>query len=286
VGSTSAPDPYVRTGFADLVIVEERIMASFGRIGRLGLLLACATASIASAQDTPSAREARAREERARDRQTEARKDAAEQLKESQERAREATKSEQERSREALKGSQERSREALEDKQKTKRERTEEQQARARDAKEERAEDQQDRTERQQDAARDGQGMTAFESARKQPQADLWSSRRASSWKVDQRNWGNRGGYIGYRVPSDKFSTYYGPTHGFRMQSLPWRMVDDRPRFNFGGKSFSLVDRYPEYWPASWYHADDVYLTEERGGYYLVNRRFPNDRVAVEIYDN
>lgn len=261
-------------------------MASLGRIGRLGLLLVCATGSIASAQDTPRDRETKARQERARDREAEARKDAAEQLKEGQERAREGKKSEQERSRESLKDSQERSREALEDKQKNTRERTEQQQERDRDAKAQRGENQQDRTERQQDEARDGQAMTAYESPRKQPQASLWSSRRASSWKVDQRNWGTRGGYTGYRVPSDKFNMYYGPTHGFRMQSLPWRMAGDRPRFNFGGKSFSLVDRYPEYWPASWYHADDVYLTEERGGYYLVNRRFPNDRVAVEIYDN
>jgi hypothetical protein len=54
------------------------------------------------------------------------------------------------------------------------------------------------------------------------------------------------------------------------------------PRFTYGGFTFLLLDPYPEYWPANWYATDDVYIDYD-DGYYLYNRRYPGDRLAVMI---
>jgi hypothetical protein len=95
-----------------------------------------------------------------------------------------------------------------------------------------------------------------------------------------------RGGYSGYRIPDDRFRGSFGHNHYFRIYSQPVVVVGGYPRFQYGGYWFSLVDPWPEYWSDDWYDRDDVYVESLGDGYYLYNRRYPGDRIAVSVYVN
>ncbi len=62
--------------------------------------------------------------------------------------------------------------------------------------------------------------------------------------------------------------------------------VGGHRRFQYGGYWFALVDPWPEYWSSDWYSSDDVYLDYYGDGYYLYNRRYPGDRIAISFYLN
>ena len=114
----------------------------------------------------------------------------------------------------------------------------------------------------------------------------VWQQHRAQNWQNEHRDWQQRGGYNGYQVPADSYRGYFGPDHGFRMSSYPVTMVGGYPRFQYGGYSFSVVDPWPEYWSDSWYDNDDMYIDNAGDGYYLYNRRYPQDRIALNVYAN
>ena len=62
--------------------------------------------------------------------------------------------------------------------------------------------------------------------------------------------------------------------------------VGGHRRFQYGGFWFGFVDPWPEYWSANWYDDDDVYVDYYGDGYYLYNRRYPGDRIAISFYLN
>ncbi len=70
------------------------------------------------------------------------------------------------------------------------------------------------------------------------------------------------------------------------MYSLPVMYVGGHRRFRYGGYWFGLVDPWPEYWSNNWYDNDDVYVDYSDGGYYLYNRSYPGDRIAISFYLN
>jgi len=113
-----------------------------------------------------------------------------------------------------------------------------------------------------------------------------WQGERARSWQSEHRTWQQRGGYHGYRIPDQRFRSYYGQEHAFRIYSLPVVFVGGRRHFQYGGYWFGLVDPWPEYWSDDWYDSDDVYVDYYGDGYYLYNRRYPNDRIAISFYVN
>jgi hypothetical protein len=113
-----------------------------------------------------------------------------------------------------------------------------------------------------------------------------WRGDRARSWVSEHRTWQQRGGYHGYRIPDDRFRGYYGQDHGFRIYNLPVRYVGGHRRFHYGAYWFGLVDPWPEYWSSDWYDNDDVYVDYYGDGYYLYNRRYPSDRIAISFYLN
>lgn len=117
-------------------------------------------------------------------------------------------------------------------------------------------------------------------------QRGAWQEHRAHSWQSEHRDWQQRGGYIGYRIPDDRFRGHFGRDHGFRVYSLPVMVVGGYPRFQYGGFWFSLVDPWPEYWSDNWYENDDVYVDYSDDGYYMYNRRYPSDRIAINVYVN
>lgn len=112
---------------------------------------------------------------------------------------------------------------------------------------------------------------------------DSWQRDRARSWQTDHRDWQQRGGYNGYRIPNDRFRISFGSNHGFRIYSLPVVIYSGRFRFQFNGYWFSIVDPWPEYWSDDWYENDDVYIDYYNNGYYMQNRRYPGTRLAISI---
>ena len=114
-------------------------------------------------------------------------------------------------------------------------------------------------------------------------QHSAWQQHRSQRWDSDHRNWQQRGGYHGYRIPDNRYRGYFGRDHGFRIYGLPFLVVGGYPRFQYQGYWISLVDPWPEYWGNDWYDNDDVYVTYVDNGYYLYNRRYPNVGIAISI---
>jgi len=106
---------------------------------------------------------------------------------------------------------------------------------------------------------------------------------RARSWNNDHHTWGQRGGYNGYRIPDERFRTYFGSNHYFRIYGLPMFFVGGYPRFQYDGYWVTFVDPWPEMWPDTWYETDDVYLDYTDDGYYIYNRTRPGPGIAVTI---
>ena len=162
------------------------------------------------------------------------------------------------------------------------------QQQHRRDASENDRQESRARQDQQRQRHQDRGGRSAQQ--RSPSQADrqhvAWQSDRARSWKSEHRSWQQRGGYKGYRVPDDRFRSYYGQDHGFRIYSLPVVFIGGRQRFQYGGYWFGLVDPWPEYWSNDWYDSDDVYVDYYDDGYYLYNRRYPGDRISISFYLN
>ena len=113
-------------------------------------------------------------------------------------------------------------------------------------------------------------------------QRSAWDGHRSQHWDSDHRNWQQRGGYRGYRIPDDRFRGYFGSDHGFRISGLPFLVVGGYPRFQYDGYWVSLVDPWPEYWGNDWYDNDDVYVAYDNG-YYLYDRRYPGTGIAISI---
>jgi hypothetical protein len=146
------------------------------------------------------------------------------------------------------------------------------------------AQQQQDQNRQQQHAQQQrGNEQPQRTQEQQRVQQSAWQQHRAQSWQSDHRNWQQRGGYHGYRIPDDRFRGYFGPEHGFRIYGLPFLVFGGYPRFQYGGYWFSPVDPWPEYWANNWYDTDDVYVTYADNGYYLFNRRYPNVGIAISI---
>jgi len=110
-----------------------------------------------------------------------------------------------------------------------------------------------------------------------------WQQHRAQDWQSDHRTWQQRGGYRGYRIPDDRYRGYFGPDHGFRINTLPFLVVGGYPRFQYDGYWISAVDPWPESWGDDWYDTDDVYVSYVDNGYYLYNRSYPSEGIAINI---
>jgi len=108
-----------------------------------------------------------------------------------------------------------------------------------------------------------------------------WQQERSSNWQSDHRTWDQRGGYGGYYIPQASFGLHFGVGNWFRIQSQPV-IVNGYPQFQYGGYSFLMVDPWPSDWAQDWYASDDVYVGFDNG-YYLYNRQFPGEAIAVTV---
>jgi hypothetical protein len=110
----------------------------------------------------------------------------------------------------------------------------------------------------------------------------VWMNSRAKTWNSEHKTWDQRGGYTAYRVPDDKYAMYYGSEHTFRVNTLPYRMVDSEPRYQYNGAWMTVVDPWPESWQQGWWNNDDVYVRYDNG-YYLYNNKYPDVPLAVRF---
>ena len=63
---------------------------------------------------------------------------------------------------------------------------------------------------------------------------------------------------------------------------LSWWSADI-PRFQYDGYWISAIDPWPEAWGNDWYDNDDVYVDYVDNGYYLYNRNYPGQGIAINI---
>jgi hypothetical protein len=86
-----------------------------------------------------------------------------------------------------------------------------------------------------------------------------------------------RDAHRGERIPEDRFRAQFGREHHFEMRRP--EVVEGRPRFQYGGYTFVLVDP----WPPEWTYSDDCYIDDIDGEYFLFNSRHPEERLALEL---
>ncbi len=84
---------------------------------------------------------------------------------------------------------------------------------------------------------------------------------------------GNRGA----RVPEEQFRAHFGRQHTFVINRPV--IIDNRPRFQYSGYWFEIVD----VWPADWAYTDECYIDYVDDGYYLFNPYHPGLRLAVFV---
>jgi len=114
----------------------------------------------------------------------------------------------------------------------------------------------------------------------------VWQQHRANNWQSEHRDWQQRGGYNGYRIPDNRYRSNFGPRHSFRISRYPLELYGGYPRFQYNGFWFGFMDPWPAYWGDNWYDNDDVYIVYSDNGYYLYNRRYPRDQIAISVYLN
>lgn len=81
----------------------------------------------------------------------------------------------------------------------------------------------------------------------------------------------------GGRIPDDKFRAHFGREHTFRIGHPT--IVEGRPRFQYGGYSFVMVDP----WPVGWAYTDAVYVDFIDGVYYLIDPVHPGVQIVVNV---
>jgi phage repressor protein C with HTH and peptisase S24 domain len=77
-------------------------------------------------------------------------------------------------------------------------------------------------------------------------------------------------------IPNDRFRAHFGREHKFHLS--PAAYGKDR-RFEYGGYSFGFVDE----WPVNWRPAEDLFVLQIDGGYYLCNRTYPGVNIPLNI---
>ncbi|PYU22968.1 MAG: hypothetical protein DMG32_17005 [Acidobacteria bacterium] len=78
-------------------------------------------------------------------------------------------------------------------------------------------------------------------------------------------------------IPDEKFRASFGRQHTFVI-SRP-AIVEGRPRFQFVGYWFEIIDP----WPVDWLYTDDCYIDYIDGDYFLFDVLHPGVRVLVFV---
>jgi hypothetical protein len=80
-------------------------------------------------------------------------------------------------------------------------------------------------------------------------------------------------------IPDEKFRASFGRQHTVVINRPV--VVEGRPRFQYSGYWFELID----VWPADWAYTDDCYIDYVDGDYFLFDLRHPGVRVALFVVE-
>ena len=79
------------------------------------------------------------------------------------------------------------------------------------------------------------------------------------------------------RIPEERFHEHFGREHYFRVHRPV--IIDNRPRFQYSGYWFELVDP----WPSAWSYDDDVYVDYVGDQYYLYDPAHPGMEILISV---
>jgi hypothetical protein len=79
------------------------------------------------------------------------------------------------------------------------------------------------------------------------------------------------------RIPEGQFHEHFGREHYFRVHRPV--IIDNRPRFQYSGYWFELVDP----WPTAWSYDDDVYVDYVDDQYYLYDPVHPGVGILISV---
>lgn len=125
----------------------------------------------------------------------------------------------------------------------------------------------------QQEDRRDEQDKRAQEEKKGQEQDKNVQGKQGKEEKQMSASSGKRGGHI----PDDKFRSHFGRQHTFVINRPV--IVENRPRFQYGGYWFEFVDA----WPADWSYSDNCYIDYVDDAYYLFDPLHPGIRIALFV---
>ena len=137
--------------------------------------------------------------------------------------------------------------------------------------------EQQKQTDEQQKHAKQEQQKQASEQRRRAQDED--NDRQVDRHEAQAQ--GSRSGspQRGVRIPDDRFREHFGRNHKFRVEHIV--LVENRPRFQYTGYWFELIDPRP----ADWSYSDDCYLDYIDEEYFLINPMHPGIRLAVMVVE-
>jgi hypothetical protein len=102
---------------------------------------------------------------------------------------------------------------------------------------------------------------------------------QAASEPADQKTAQAHRGHAakGGHIPDDKFRASFTKAHTFVI-SKP-TIVENRPRFQYSGYWFEIVDP----WPVGWAYTDECYIDYVDGDYFLFDLAHPGVQVALFV---
>jgi len=135
----------------------------------------------------------------------------------------------------------------------------------------------QKQTDEQQKHANQEQEKQASEQRRRAQDED--NDRQTDRHEAQAQGSRPRSPQRGERIPDDRFREHFGRNHKFRVERIV--LVENRPRFQYTGYWFELIDP----WPADWSYSDDCYIDYIDEGYFLINPMHPGIRLAVIVVE-
>jgi len=144
---------------------------------------------------------------------------------------------------------------------------------------EERKQDNAQRDENKQDKQAQDNDKKAQENDRKAQENDKKAQEnRAQENRNDKgRQMSRANGKQSARIPDDKFRSHFGRAHTFAIRQPV--IVNNQPRFQYGGYWFEIVDP----WPAQWSYSDDCYIDYIDDNYYLIDPLHPGIQIALFV---
>jgi hypothetical protein len=145
--------------------------------------------------------------------------------------------------------------------------------------KEQKAPQQEQRGERELDKHAPGNEKVQEHDRKPQAEPDRTSNEEPNRRRMQPDQDGSRepDTHRGGRITEEEFRAHFGRPHTFVINRPVF--VDNRPRFQYSGYWFEIVDP----WPADWAYSDACYIDYVDDSYYLLDPYHPGMRLAIIV---